>query len=70
MSMMQLLEEEKRRNLRGEQHKTSTPHPKHAPGWNESLASASEAYVKVCRDDHAYMSNNKDSDSPKGAHIG
>lgn len=30
-----------------EQHKTSTPHPDHAPGWNENLASASEAAIKV-----------------------
>jgi hypothetical protein len=44
----QTLEREKHRNLKGEQHKTSntTPHD-HAPGWNEPLASASEASVKV-----------------------
>ncbi|KAJ7285055.1 hypothetical protein C8J57DRAFT_1290309 [Mycena rebaudengoi] len=41
-----ILEEEKQRNLSGTQHKTSTPH-KHAPGWNEHLASASEASVKA-----------------------
>ncbi|KAJ7867021.1 hypothetical protein B0H14DRAFT_2218986, partial [Mycena olivaceomarginata] len=42
------LEREKHRNLKGEQHKTSntTPHD-HAPGWNEPLASASEASVKA-----------------------
>ncbi|KAJ7475906.1 hypothetical protein FB451DRAFT_1245205 [Mycena latifolia] len=34
------------RNLAGTQYKTSTPH-KHAPGWNEHLASASEASVKA-----------------------
>lgn len=43
----QVLEEEKQRNLKKIQHETSTPH-KHAPGWNEYLASASEAAVKVC----------------------
>lgn len=43
----QILELEKNRNLRGIQHKTSTPHA-HAPGWNEHLASASEASIKVC----------------------
>jgi len=42
----ELLEREKRRNLAGSQHKTSTPHT-HAPGWNEYLASASEANVKA-----------------------
>lgn len=42
----QLLELEKNRNLRHVQHKTSTPHA-HAPGWNEHLASVSEASVKV-----------------------
>ncbi|KAJ7256184.1 hypothetical protein B0H12DRAFT_1286893, partial [Mycena haematopus] len=40
------LEREKERNLEGQQHKTSTPHD-HAPGWNEPLASASEATVKA-----------------------
>jgi hypothetical protein len=43
----ELLEREKQRNLKNEQHSTSTPH-KHAPGWNEYLASTSEAYTKVC----------------------
>lgn len=42
----EVLEREKHRNLRGEQHQTSTP-LKHAPGWNESLATTSEAYTKV-----------------------
>ncbi|KAI0822561.1 hypothetical protein BC628DRAFT_669846 [Trametes gibbosa] len=42
-----VLEREKRRNLNKEQHKTSTPLPDHAPGWNESLASESEAAVKA-----------------------
>jgi hypothetical protein len=42
----EILEREKQRNLRNEQHETSTPH-KHAPGWNEHLASTSEAYTKV-----------------------
>ncbi|KAF7374831.1 hypothetical protein MSAN_00369100 [Mycena sanguinolenta] len=48
-----ILETEKLRNLAGTQYKTSTPH-KHAPGWNEHLASASEASVKA----------DKDTDSP------
>lgn len=42
-----LLDEEKKRNLSGTQHRTSTPLRDEAPGWNESLASASEASVKV-----------------------
>ncbi|TFK40430.1 hypothetical protein BDQ12DRAFT_680930 [Crucibulum laeve] len=41
------LEKEKHRNLSKTQHKTSTPHDKDAPGWNEPLASASEAAVKA-----------------------
>ncbi|KAG5649770.1 hypothetical protein H0H81_002104, partial [Sphagnurus paluster] len=40
------LEDEKNRNLSGQQHKTSTPHA-HAPGWNESLSSTSEANIKA-----------------------
>lgn len=47
LSFPQVLEQEKKRNLSKEQHKTSTPHPDHAPGWNENLASASEAAIKV-----------------------
>ncbi|RDB26319.1 hypothetical protein Hypma_006634 [Hypsizygus marmoreus] len=43
-----LLEAEKRRNLSGQQHKTSTP-LSDAPGWNETLASESEADVKADR---------------------
>ncbi|KAH9885821.1 hypothetical protein C8Q73DRAFT_659296 [Cubamyces lactineus] len=43
-----VLEQEKRRNLSKQQHKTSTP-INEAPGWNESLASASEAAVKADR---------------------
>ncbi|KAJ7126921.1 hypothetical protein C8R44DRAFT_779904 [Mycena epipterygia] len=43
------LEAEKGRNLSGTQHRTSTPH-KHAPGWNEHLASTSEASVKADKD--------------------
>lgn len=42
----ELLEQEKQRNLQQKQHLTSTPH-EHAPGWNEYLASTSEAYTKV-----------------------
>ncbi|TFY54740.1 hypothetical protein EVJ58_g8683 [Rhodofomes roseus] len=41
------IEKEKHRNLTGKQHKTSAPHEKTAPGWNEYLASASEAAVKA-----------------------
>ena len=41
-----VLETEKRRNLQNLQHKTSTPH-EHAPGWNEDLATVSEAVIKV-----------------------
>ncbi|KAL9714028.1 hypothetical protein Ac2012v2_002335 [Leucoagaricus gongylophorus] len=43
----EVLEREKHRNLTQSQHKTSTPHKKDAPGWNEYLASASEANVKA-----------------------
>ncbi|CAE6466741.1 unnamed protein product [Rhizoctonia solani] len=39
----EILEREKHRNLRGEQH---SPHT-HAPGWNELLASDSEAHIKA-----------------------
>ncbi|THV07329.1 hypothetical protein K435DRAFT_959914 [Dendrothele bispora CBS 962.96] len=45
----ELLETEKKRNLSQEQHKTSTPLSEHAPGWNEHLASTSEASVKADR---------------------
>ncbi|KAJ7922658.1 hypothetical protein B0H13DRAFT_1707677 [Mycena leptocephala] len=40
------LEREKHRNLAGKQDETSEPH-EHAPGWNEPLASSSEASVKA-----------------------
>ncbi|KAJ3714164.1 hypothetical protein FB446DRAFT_784527 [Lentinula raphanica] len=43
-----VLDTEKKRNLSKTQHGTSTPHD-HAPGWNEHLASASEAHVKADR---------------------
>ncbi|KAJ3814088.1 hypothetical protein F5876DRAFT_33715 [Lentinula aff. lateritia] len=43
-----VLDTEKKRNLSKTQHGTSTPH-EHAPGWNEYLASASEAHVKADR---------------------
>ncbi|KAF7312383.1 hypothetical protein MIND_00251600 [Mycena indigotica] len=46
----ELLELEKKRNMAGIQHRTSTPH-KHAPGWNEHLASASEASLKADKAD-------------------
>ncbi|KAJ1307886.1 hypothetical protein OPQ81_001965 [Rhizoctonia solani] len=38
-----VLEREKHKNLRGEQHSTHN----HAPGWNELLASDSEAAIKA-----------------------
>ncbi|CEL55743.1 hypothetical protein RSOLAG1IB_01755 [Rhizoctonia solani AG-1 IB] len=38
-----VLEKEKYKNLRGEQH---SPHS-NAPGWNEALASDSEAHIKA-----------------------
>jgi len=44
----QVLDVEKRRNLSGTQHSTSTP-LKNAPGWNEHLATTSEASVKADR---------------------
>jgi hypothetical protein len=40
----QTLEREKQKNLSGTQHKSLHPN---APGWNDKLASASEAAVKV-----------------------
>ena len=45
---LQVLEREKHRNLNKKQHKTSTPH-EGFPGWNEYLASDSEAFVKAQR---------------------
>ena len=42
----QLMEKDKRRNLSGGHHRTSA-HIEDAPGWNECLATASEANVKV-----------------------
>ncbi|KAJ7589022.1 hypothetical protein C8J56DRAFT_29515 [Mycena floridula] len=45
-----VLEVEKTRNLSKIQHKTSSPHHEdNAPGWNEHLASSSEASVKADR---------------------
>lgn len=41
-----LLEVEKKRNLENKQHATSTPISE-APGWNEYLATSSEAHIKV-----------------------
>ncbi|KAK2460309.1 hypothetical protein APHAL10511_007698 [Amanita phalloides] len=42
----QILEVEKHRNLSKSQHHTSTP-LSNAPGWNEALATESEAFVKA-----------------------
>jgi len=44
-----VLQTEKDRNLSGNQHKTSTTID-NAPGWNEYLASSSEAAVKADRE--------------------
>jgi len=44
----QVLEREKRRNLSRHPYQTSSPFD-HSPGWNELLASTSEANVKVRR---------------------
>lgn len=46
MRIKQTLDTEKQRNLSNKQYRTSTPLSS-APGWNETLASASEASVKV-----------------------
>ncbi|PAV16033.1 hypothetical protein PNOK_0765300 [Pyrrhoderma noxium] len=43
------IEREKMRNLSGKQHKTSSTH-EYAPGWNEYLATNSEAAVKADKD--------------------
>ncbi|KAK0485251.1 hypothetical protein IW261DRAFT_892594 [Armillaria novae-zelandiae] len=47
-----IIEREKHRNLSKTQHRTSTPLD-NAPGWNESLATASEAFVKADRSDNS-----------------
>ncbi|KIM64370.1 hypothetical protein SCLCIDRAFT_1213482 [Scleroderma citrinum Foug A] len=44
----ELMEKDKRRNLSGGHHRTSA-HIEDAPGWNECLATASEANVKADR---------------------
>ncbi|KAH7102748.1 hypothetical protein BKA62DRAFT_769296 [Auriculariales sp. MPI-PUGE-AT-0066] len=43
----QVLEREKRKNLAGTQQDSSPHHKTHAPGWNEHLASESEAHIKA-----------------------
>ncbi|KIP08224.1 hypothetical protein PHLGIDRAFT_104622 [Phlebiopsis gigantea 11061_1 CR5-6] len=48
----EVLEIEKQRNMDKVQHKTSTT-IRNAPGWNEYLASSSEAAVKADRSDHS-----------------
>ncbi|KAI0250220.1 hypothetical protein BJV78DRAFT_1220535 [Lactifluus subvellereus] len=45
----EVLEREKRRNLARQPYQTSSPLD-HSPGWNERLASTSEAYVKADQD--------------------
>ncbi|OCF35410.1 hypothetical protein I316_02960 [Kwoniella heveanensis BCC8398] len=42
----EVLDKEKAKNLQGKQD-DSAPHKEHAPGWNENLASDSEANVKA-----------------------
>ncbi|KZS92332.1 hypothetical protein SISNIDRAFT_550367 [Sistotremastrum niveocremeum HHB9708] len=71
------LEREKARNLAKEQHHTSTPH-EHAPGWNEYLASSSEAHVKADKSEgtaeelqtrtveHIKKRHHEDNDNVKG----
>ncbi|KAI0058181.1 hypothetical protein BV25DRAFT_1830352 [Artomyces pyxidatus] len=44
-----VLDREKRRSLSRKPYQTSSPMD-HAPGWNETLASSSEAYVKADKD--------------------
>ncbi|KAG8959319.1 hypothetical protein FRC03_008164 [Tulasnella sp. 419] len=48
----EIIQKEKDRNLSGKQHETSSPHKKHAPGWNEHLASDAEANIKVSNVPH------------------
>ena len=45
---LQILEREKDKNLRRSKNDSKPSIHKYAPGWNELLASASEANVKVC----------------------
>ncbi len=45
---LQILEREKDKNLRRSKNDQKPSIHKYAPGWNEMLASASEANVKVC----------------------
>ncbi|THG99722.1 hypothetical protein EW145_g7207 [Phellinidium pouzarii] len=44
-----IIEREKQRNLQGKQHKKSTTSDNYAPGWNEYIASNSEAAIKADR---------------------
>ncbi|KAK0469728.1 uncharacterized protein EV420DRAFT_1496258 [Desarmillaria tabescens] len=48
----EMIEREKHRNLSKMQHRTSTPID-NAPGWNEALATASEASVKADHSDYS-----------------
>jgi len=43
----EVLEREKQRNLKHDHDHVNAPHKKHAPGWNEQLASDSEATIKA-----------------------
>jgi len=45
----EVLEREKRRNLSRQPYQTSSPLD-HSPGWNEHLASTSEAHIKADQD--------------------
>ncbi|KAJ7578139.1 hypothetical protein C8J56DRAFT_356869 [Mycena floridula] len=48
----EVLQREKERNLSSKSQNKTSPH-EHAPGWNEHLASDSEASVKADRSTHA-----------------
>ncbi|BFZ62590.1 hypothetical protein YB2330_003691 [Saitoella coloradoensis] len=41
------LEEQKQKHLKGQDYDDNGKLVDHAPGWNETLASASEAYIKA-----------------------
>lgn len=43
----EILEREKHRSLNEKHDDSSQPHKEHAPGWNEDLASVSEAHIKA-----------------------
>ncbi|KAI9461652.1 hypothetical protein BJY52DRAFT_190895 [Lactarius psammicola] len=61
----EVLEREKRRNLARHSYQTSSPID-HSPGWNENLATASEANVKA---DQENASSPQDLASRTVAHL-